>query len=390
MPAPDTGRLAALDVARLLAIIGMMAAHTILAVLGPSGRIVDGFPSTLFAVLAGASAVLSTRRYDGRPLAASVALGSRGLLVVVIGFLLGLVPSPAMVVLVYLGVAMILAAGLIHLPSRVLVAFAAVAAVAGPFVTTWVRDARQLDTLGELSWASPGDWVTSVLFTGAYPVLTWIVYLTVGVLLIRGLLAARAAGTEALRRWTGRVALGSVLVVALVAVVSVVYRTQVAAPALATRVGVDVELANSLLTSASFGVSGGYSWTSVLVATPHSGNVADIVLTSAAAVLVIALLVRWEATRPDGFRVLRPLAWAGAAPLTVYVLHVVALGVALLTVPAWTVGTTWGLWAGNVIGALVVGVLTVGRGRRGPLEALVSGGAGRAAAWVTERRVTHR
>jgi hypothetical protein len=378
MPVARPDRLSALDLARLLAVVGMMAAHTVLPFLGPSGRLVDGFPSTLFAVLAGASALLAGRRWAGRPLAATVALATRGLLVVAIGALLGPVPSPAMVVLVYLGVAMVVASGLIHLPTRVLVAFAALATLAGPFVTSAVRDAQGLDTLGELSWGSPGGFLTSVLFTGAYPVMTWIVYLTAGIVLARTLLRARADGPDAVRRWGVRAALGGIAVVAVTATVSVLYRTQVAAPDLVARLGIDRDLADLLLTSASFGTSAGRTWTSVLVATPHSGNVADVLLTGAGAVAVIAVLVLVETARPAVLGALRPLTRAGAAPLTVYVLHVVALAVLLRVVPAWAGGSATAAWLvllGNVAGALLVGAVTGGLGRRGPLEALVSGGA---------------
>lgn len=371
-------RFVALDVARALAVTGMMAAHLVPLPPGVLSRVVSGFPSTLFAVLAGASAVLATRRHAGRPVAASVSLVARGTAVAAVGALLGLAPSGVMVVLVYLGVALALGAVLVHLRTSVLAALAVLLTATGPFVTSAVRDARDVQSLGELSWESPADWVTSVLFTGAYPVITWTVYVTTGIVLARTMVAAHRqdaeAGTRAASRtWALRCALGGLVVTAAVAVVDATYRTLVAVPALAEQTGLDQQTVEQVLASPAFGASSGASWDSVLLATAHSGHIADVLLTASAAVAVTGALTL--ALRHDGaHRALRPLAWLGAVPLTVYVLHVLSTWLWTSTATPTVAGGS-AVLAGSVAAAALLGWVLHRAGRRGPLEAAVSAAA---------------
>ena len=87
------------------------------------------------------------------------------------------------------------------------------------------------------------------------------------------------------------------------------------------------------------------------------------------------------ADRPLG-PVLATVRAAGAAPLTIYALHIVATGVILepaLQDPAtWDTGFPWwvagvGAYALQLAGALVIGAILAASGKRGPLEAAVSG-----------------
>ncbi|MEB4614241.1 acyltransferase, partial [Leucobacter sp. M11] len=109
---PGGGRLVGIDLARFLAICGMVVAHVRVidwAADKPLNTVFDGNPSTLFAVLGGVSVVLATRRYlvAGDVAAARWSLFARGGIVVLIGLLLGLLEdAPAVVVLVPFGVAM--------------------------------------------------------------------------------------------------------------------------------------------------------------------------------------------------------------------------------------------------------------------------------------------
>lgn len=101
---------------------------------------------------------------------------------------------------------------------------------------------------------------------------------------------------------------------------------------------------------------------------PHSGAIGDLVHTTGTALLVIGLALTF--TERTG-SLLRPLAAAGSMTLTLYSLHVVALGFLDVIDPDESL-PVWPILIGNVAAALVLAGVWGAPQRRGPLEELVT------------------
>ncbi|WP_432495471.1 heparan-alpha-glucosaminide N-acetyltransferase domain-containing protein [Kineococcus gypseus] len=358
------------DLARAVAIAGMMAVHVLPATaVGAAGvlyDLADGRASGLFGVLAGVSLGLATRRTapSGQARAAArTGIAVRGLLVALLGLVLVSAGSRIAIILPYYGLAFVLVLPVLWWPARRLAVLAGAWLVAGPLLGAWLRAALELaptyrqPTLLDL--LAPVELLRTLLLTGYYPVLGWTGYLLLGLAVARaGLGGARAA----LRL------LGTGLVLAAGAWL-----------ASALLLGPGGGLARLAALGAAPGTP---AWTFhgtvptsspwfLAVAEPHSGTPLDLLHTSGTALLVLgaALLLPAAATR-----FLAPLAAFGSMPLSVYTGHVLAL--------AARPGDTAGLWALHVL----VGVLLAGAWRaalgRGPLEGVLSGAARGAAAMV--------
>ena len=118
------------------------------------------------------------------------------------------------------------------------------------------------------------------------------------------------------------------------------------------------------------------------MATAHTGTVADMAATAGVSVALIAaatyLLPPHRHARTG---ILRSLRAAGAAPLTIYVTHVLLTGVAVIGYALTSGGDPaempWYVAGTGILGvhlALVVcfGALLAATGRQGPLEGLIS------------------
>lgn len=356
-------RIVAVDLARFLAVAGMMGAH-LLTGSAPDWLLlaVTGFPSSAFAVIGGISAILATRRFtaEGRHLAAALSLAARGLAVAVLGLVLQPLGYPILVVLTYFGAGLVLLALLLRLPTWVLLAVAAVLAVGGGWLNTIVRTALGDPDSEQIATSSPSAFLASLGFTGSYPVVTWLAYLLIGACVGRMLVATRAPSVRS----------GLVLV-------------PVGAAGLVVAVVADaVSGSPSDPGDEADGAPVGTGARLLLDATAHSGSLGDIVRTASAALLVLGLLLL--ATRAGGRvpGVLRPVRAAGGAPLTVYTAHVLFVGLSTsLAVeagnptlygddPDWWLGGT-AIWLVNVAAAVAIGGLLDALHRRGPLEAAV-------------------
>ena len=161
-----TARYLGIDVARFLAIAGMMAAHlvTIGALLAEPGSfaesagaltdmLTEGIAAPLFAVLGGVSVVFATRRplREGRVGAAIGSTLIRGTLLILIGLLLGLIETPVAIVLAYYGTAMILVAPLIAVRGWILGVLAGALGLVGGTVNARVPR----ETLSDLGISDP-------------------------------------------------------------------------------------------------------------------------------------------------------------------------------------------------------------------------------------------
>ncbi|MFB6575010.1 heparan-alpha-glucosaminide N-acetyltransferase domain-containing protein [Kocuria palustris] len=359
-----SGRLLGIDLARAVALLGMMATHTMDLVEAagdpqPVG-LIAGKAAALFAVLAGFSVKLSTRRY-GRWREAAASLAVRGVLIAILGLVLGSLSSSIAVVLVNYGVLFLLAPLVLRLPARWLAATTVLWLVASPVASHLIRDGLGLQRAveaPELSHlAQPGELALGVLLTGYYPVLQWMGYLLVGLLLAR--LDWRSAATAA---WVG--AVGALLAAA----------AWVSSQLLLSAGGHEaLERAGSGLsplawgspyaaqTIGSHGTTPTTTWWWLVTVGPHSSTTFDLVFTSGIAAAVIAVCVLICLAIGERTRLLMPVLAAGSMPLSMYTLHV-------------TLSELTDLYVLQVLLLLGLAALWRAGGEGpGPLESLVSG-----------------
>ena len=391
-PSPSA-RIVALDIARFVAIVGMIAVHLVVpatlidaapefdrTAAALAARLAEGNASTLFAVLGGCSIVLASRSAlsSGERGRAVLRVVVRGTIVAFFGMILGFVPTSVVVVLVPFGVAMMCAAPFLLLPSGALAGVAVVLALAGGTLNAAVRGSlgivQDIGSVTPLDLADPVTLLRGLGLTGMYPVVTWLPYMLVGMLLARVLVSSPSRA----RLWTIVTAGAGAFAVA-----------QSVSTAVARPAAVAAGLPEEFLSLTGFGAPLRTDWWAQLLATPHTGTLTDMMSTAGVAVAVIgvlAILLPAGSTIP---RVLAPIRAAGAAPLTAYTLHVVLTGIA--TIPL-LLGTAidelpWyyagvGVFALHVVIVVALGALLARLRRRDPLEALVSGGV----KWLVPRR----
>lgn len=362
-------RLVGVDVARCLALLGMMATH-ILSPVGADGTVAwpqalaGGRSSALFAVLAGLSMGLMTggtaphRGVDR--LADCAGLACRAVLIGILGLWLGQLDTHVAVILTYYAVLFVLGLPFLGLGAGTLLVWSAMWCVAAPVFSHLLRrvmgsEGPTVPTTEDLAWV--GAFLTDLTLIGYYPAVPWMTYLLAGLALGRLDLARPAVAA--------RVAAGGA-VVAMVAWAS--SRALTSRPAarealLATSEGSGdwQDLADSLALGLH-GVTPTGSWWWLAVAAPHSGTPFDLAHTTgfaAATIGVCLLLARWA-----------PRVWAvafgaGAMTLTLYTAHVV-----LLTPALWPENTPEN-YVRHASLALAAGALVALFRRRGPLESLV-------------------
>jgi len=354
-------RLVGLDVARCLALLGMVSTH-VLSPVTPEGEIswtqdlAGGRASALFAVLAGVSiALLSGRRTPptGRARWVAVrALGVRALLIAAVGLTLGMLDSGLAVILTYYGVMFLLALPFIGLGARWLALLAAAWLVVVPVVSHQLRpmlpDARgDNPAWGQLADPVPMLW--ELLLTGYYPALPWLAYLFAGMAVGRSELGRRTVQAGLL---VGGVALA-------------VGATRVSDQLTAGR------FSTQELYEAGFGMYGttpaGGSADYLLLVAPHSSTPFDLAQTIGSSLAVIGgclLLLSWLPS--PGVRFVAVLFGAGTMTLTLYSLHVW-----MRTDGVWPPEEEWAMsWYVLILG--VIGAVFAAVRVRGPLEALVA------------------
>jgi hypothetical protein len=363
-----TGRVVGVDVARAVALVGMMATHILPGIddgeVSLSHQLAAGRASALFAVLAGVSLVLVAGRRTplrGRDwwgmLAGTLVRTS---LLALVGLLIGGVDSGIAVILVYYAVLFMLAVPFLALRTGPLLAAAAAWALLAPAASHWLRgriapttyDVPDLDSL-----AAPGALLRELLLTGYYPVLTWLPYVLVGVVIGRVDLRSTATAGKLATVGAGAVAVAWLVSDALVTRPGVrgeLIRTFEGA---GWRGDLDTTLAHGL-----YGVTPPDSAWWLAVRAPHSGTTFDLVATIGSACLVLAVCLLLGRALP---RVCSVLFGAGAMTLTLYSLHVV------LRNEGWWDGDDVETYVGQVLLVLGIGALVRWGGHRGPLELLL-------------------
>jgi uncharacterized membrane protein YeiB len=200
-PTPVRSRIRGIDIARGIAIIGMVMIHVGPqetpggGVVGAAYRSAHGRASILFIVLAGVGVSLLTGDRSRPRLDGAVArLWWRALILLPAGLYLQAQPTNVAVILQYYAAYFIVASVLLRLDDRGLLAVAAASATLGPVVLVWLQQAVPgWFQAGVPQWNDAVRIVRDILLTGFYPVVTWTAPLALGMWLGRRDLLGGAA-----------------------------------------------------------------------------------------------------------------------------------------------------------------------------------------------------
>ncbi|GAA2247922.1 hypothetical protein GCM10010145_13890 [Streptomyces ruber] len=384
--APSADRLTGIDLARGIAVLGMFSAHIgpDVTVGGPVGFLLElarGRSSALFAVLAGFSLVALTGRPQprtglaGRQARARVAV--RALVLIPLGYVLIALDTSVDVILVCYGLLFLIVLPLHRLRAGTLALLAVSGALILPqawyairasmWTSDWADAVVAVDPLARLTGT---DGFVDLLFTGGYPVITWIPFVLAGMAVARLLLDRPGIRTRLALTGGGLALLGyggSWLALHL------------AGPG-----------ALRVVSSAADGHQASAAWWSdtvggvpegripldwMLVASPHSQTTLSILGNTGTALVVITACLTVVARLPRLARLATPVIAVGRTALTAYVLHIVALWVLsdAWYVPAVEDQTMGGLPAllAFMAAAVLLATCWTHCFRRGPLEHLM-------------------
>ncbi len=386
-----TRRLTGIDLARGIAVLGMIVVHTGMLAVSPGvNAVFSGRSSILFAVLAGVSLALLSggeRVHVGARLGVDrVSIAVRGAILLVLGMLLAVVPSHVLVILVTYAVLFVLALPVLAWSWQRLAGTALAWAIIAPIASFVLRAhvLPQTDTIGgtltALDLLDPASLLAGLRMTfidGTYPVLTWVPFLLLGLSVGRWGVDRRDAG------W--RLVVTGLVLAVIGYGSSAIAMMAGARDALITSMdelapGQGAELLEDVARTGFFGAVYPTDWRWLLVDYPHSGTTFEIVGSGGVAVLLIgsALLVARWAPRASA-----PIAAVGRMPLTIYVGHILALGMMMvldvltldltqfilfLVVPVG-VAMAWSRWAG-----------------RGPLERMMTASSRAVTSRITDNR----
>lgn len=373
-------RLVGVDVARCLALLGMMATH-VLDPVDATGELTrvqalaGGRSAALFAVLAGVSLALMTGRQHpvhGQVLRSrALGLAARAVLIAAIGLVLGSLTTSIAIILTYYGVLFLIGIPFLALRARWLWLLGAVWIVVGPLLSLVVRPmlpARQYGSPDPSQLLEPGRLLAELLFTGYYPAVPWLAYLLIGMAIGRIDLRNRLVVDMI---WTG----GIILSISATWISGRLTRLpSVAEVLLRTYPGMDIEAALTSMSQGLYGqtpIDGGWQW--LLVVAPHSSTPFDLLQTIGSSMFVIGACQMIALRLPDrGRTAMAVLFGAGTMTLTLYSLHVV-----MRTEAVWPPETP-DTYVAYVLVVMAIGALFAAAGRSGPLEWLV----GRPSAWL--------
>jgi len=378
LPAVAAARIVGVDVARALALVGMMATHVLPGRVGDEvpwvQQVAGGRASALFAVLAGVSVSLVSGRkmpvHGGERRAASVRLVVRALLIGALGLALGTVPTVIAVILASYAVLFVLGLPFLGLGARALAAWAAAWALVAPFAAHLLRPHLPPHEVGS---PTPGDLLrpahllSELLLTGYYPAGVWLAYLLAGMAL--GRLDLRRTATAA-----RLAALGVGLAVAATLLSRVLLDRPGARAALASTypdgafpdpdLRTDPGALGALLTHGLSGTTPTGSWWWLATVAPHSGTTLDLAQTTGSAMAVLGVCVLLVRRRPELWAA---LFGAGAMTLSLYTLHVLVMAQGWW--PDWEAPEHFG---DQVLVVAVVGAFFALVPLRGPLETVVA------------------
>ena len=359
LPRPAS-RIAGVDVARGVALLGMVAVHVLPLEDGDGSpslveHVASGRAAALFAVLAGVGLALAFGRRPSLPRAGAAVL-VRAALIGGLGLLLGLLDSGLAVILAYYALFFVLVVPWLRAGLRTLVASAAVVAVGMPFVSLAVRDELpERDTAsptpGDL--LEPAQLLSELLLTGYYPAAVWAAYLLAGLAVGRLALGSRRTAIGLTCVGAGLAAGATGLSALLLGPLGGLAELRPVA-----RVP-EGETLEQVVHASRFGnVPTDSAWWLATDAA-HSSTPLDVLATTGSSLVVLGLALLLST------RLLAPLAAVGSMPLTLYTAHVV-----------WVAQTDPGdperYYVAQVAVALVAATLWRRYVGRGPLEAAVA------------------
>lgn len=389
------GRITGLDTARGVAILGMIATHIFpLMQSNPAGYIfptwvgagLTGVSSALFVVLAGVGLSLLTKNTTN-VVTSRVQLSVRALILIMIGLLLGFAGSNVAIILVHYGVLFLAAMWFINLSRRALTITAISWIVVAPFLHGVLTRFMQLQAGGTATyvdqwrlWTSPTILdviqqplltVWDILFTGYYPVISFLGYVLVGMAIGRANLKKLKTGVVLLIS-------GTVTYLATRGLAAWFLHDEAFARRIAHATNTSLHELSAVTTTGS-GINtdlvmGAPQWFGLAV--PHSGAPLDIYSTAGAALAVIGLfLVITRVTLAR--RLLFPLTATGMVALTAYVVHVIVTGLwptewsqtMAVDDPLWS--SAWTMLIIHWLMVAAIGVIVFLAGVRGPLESLL-------------------
>ena len=331
-------RIPGLDAARGLAILGMLAAHTLP---GDGNAFYDGRSSILFATLAGISLGLMTGGAHPVPRGAAVGDTSRGrarlsiviraLLLIALGLGLWLLGTNIAIILDSYGFMFVVCVPLLFVNRWALGALAVLCAVLGPAAVEAIAAATS--TIGPLPVAADSALSIPVsCLDSYYPAPVWLAYV------LAGLALARFGVTRP--RVLRIMIIGGAIVAAL-------------------GYGLSAALGDPVVA--------------------HSDTTAEAISSGALAIGIVGLAVAGAGrlaggpgrmlVRPLGRMLVRPLVAAGSMPLSIYTAQVLVIAlVAELHPDASSDAFSWMLFISLAIGSLVFAVAWRLLFAQGPLE----------------------
>ncbi|MGJ9421638.1 DUF418 domain-containing protein [Aeromicrobium sp. CF3.5] len=347
-----TSRLVAVDLARGIALIGMMLAHLGTSWTGqgtpPVGDLLStGRAAPLFALLAGVALTLVHRR-DPRGVGSVRATVIRGVLLVLLGLALGsLRDMPILIILAVYGVLIIAVLPARHLPTRPLLGLTVAWSVLAPIGLLALRISRDPVLVEQPTWPDlqhPSQLIGTVVLWGGYPAIVWVAFVLAGLLVGRLDLSDGQVGAQL---FGGGLALASATLA----------------------IGRLFEPDWRQLFARDLYPSTPVDWTDVWVTSPHSSMPLNVIGAMGSAVMVVGLCVML-ARVPAVAKLVWPLAAAGSMTLTLYTVHALWTWRLRLDDPVPDEGG-WGPWALQVVALVAAATVWRWRLRRGPLETVM-------------------
>lgn len=349
---PETGReplisrarIDGIDAARGFALIGMFIAHVAPAVasadLSALIAVADERPRILFALTAGLGLGLITGGTRATPpgersrVRQQIAL--RGLLLIALGLIVAVAFHPLVyIILDVYGVAFLLLLPLLYVRPAIALTIGALGVVIAPGAAVLLGQTDAIGTARENAQI-PVDWFV----TGAYPVVTWVAVMLIGLGITRlGVLNRRVQAVAA--------AAGTLAAAVMLPIAASVMPD----PAAIVATGVQPEpwqlpLAISLETIGNVGV---------------------------ALAVVAALVALTTYTAPRAARIARaalaPITAMGSMPLTIYTVHLVIISFATYENESGVLSDdSWVLLVSLIVGSMIFALLWRHFIGRGPLE----------------------
>ncbi len=341
---PVDSRIRGIDLARAIAILGMVMVHIGpvrmdgFGALGAAYRLPHGRAAILFVVVAGIGiSLLAGDRTRDRLRGTVARLGWRALVLLPAGLALATLPHPVAVILHFYAFFFLIAVVTLWLSDRVLLVLAGSFALLGPITLLIARQERpEWFAPGMPNWNEAGHIARDLVLSGTYPAVVWVVPLFLGILV-------------------GRQNLRSLRVVAGVAVVGSVLA------ALSFT-------AHNLLQGRIGTPSSKADWSQLAALEPHNGMPLWVLSATGIAIALVGICILAARALP---RLFWPAVAVGQLALTIYVAHLIVLS----EWPEWLRRESFesAFWSVGrfAIVTLVLAALWRAFASRGPLEALM-------------------